>query len=324
MNYRKTKQENIKKTNIVMALYVVIFLIIGLLGETIWRASTLPYDMGLGSAMVLVFKQIMAGKVFPYFTVGMTGLSLAIILMTIKFGNKLMLSGSESILLNTKEVLSLEERQVLNIVEELKISSRLRFMPDVYIMEETYMNAFASGWREDNSMVAITRGLLNKLNRAETEAVLAHEMAHIKNADVRLTLVVGILTNVMLMAVDFLFYSMIGRGNSNNKAMQQARIVIIILEFTLPLLTIVLQLYISKKREFMADAGSVEFTGDKDAMISALIKISGDYDKNGSAYKEPKRENATRQYAEIFSPKQMFSTHPSLEERIKNLGGAMP
>ena len=318
MNYRKVKQANIKKTNIVMGLYVLIFLSIGLLGETIWRVALLPPDMNLIDGMSLILNEILEGKIIPYFTLIMVAASLGIIAMTIKFGNKLMLSGTTNIKLNDKENLTQDERQVLNIVEELKISSRLRFMPDVYIIEESYMNAFASGWKEDNSMLAITRGLLDKLNRAEVEAVMAHEIAHIKNADIRLTLVVGILTNVMLMAVDMLFYSVLGRGGDNSKAMQQARIVIFILRFILPLLTIVLHLYISRKREFMADAGSVEFTGDKDSMISALQKISGDYEAND--YKN-ERENNSRQYAEIFSPKKLFSTHPSLEERIASLGG---
>ena len=319
MNYRKIKKENIKKTNIVMGLYIIIFLTIGLLGETIWRMSLLPPDMNLINGMGLILNAITEGKIIPYFTLIMVAISVSIIFITIKFGNKLMLSGTTNIKLNNKENLTYDERQVLNIVEELKISSRLRFMPDVYIIEENYMNAFASGWKEDNSIVAITRGLLNKLNRAEIEAVMAHEMAHIKNADVRLTLVVGILTNVMLMAVDMLFYSVLGRGNSgDSKAMQQAKIVILVLRFVLPLLTIILHMYVSRKREFMADAGSVEFTGDKDSMISALQKISNDYKINDY---ENERENSSRQYAEIFSPKEIFSTHPSIEERIKSLSG---
>lgn len=318
MNYRKVKQENIKKTNIVMGIYILLFFTIGLLGETIWKASILPSDMNLIDAMILVFKNIISGEIFPIFTIIMTGIAVTIILVTIKFGNKILMSGSKNILLNKKENLSNEETQVLNIVEELKISSRLRFMPDVYIIEEDYMNAFASGWVEDNSMVAITRGLLNKLDRSEIEAVMAHEMAHIKNADIRLTLVVGILTNVMVLAVDLLFYSVIGRGNSDNKAMQQARMVIFILRFLLPVLTIGLQMYISRKREFMADAGSVEFTGNKDAMISALQKISGDYSANNY---DTERDNKTRRYAEIYSPAKLFSTHPSIEERINSLNG---
>jgi len=320
MNYRAVKKSNIKKTNVVMAIYIAIFFLLGLLGETIFRASTLPGDVNLPTAMNMVFQQIIHGQTFPLFTVIMTTLAFGIILVTIKMGNKLMLAGNQYVKLNEKENLTNEERMVLNIIEELKISSRLRFMPDVYIIEENYMNAFASGWKEDNSMVAITRGLLNKLNRGEVEAVLAHEIAHVKNADVRLTLVVGVLTNIMLLAVDILFYSVIGKNDSDNKTMQQAKLVIYVLRFVLPLLTIVLQLYISRKREFMADAGSVEFTGNRDAMISALKKISGDYEKNNY---DMENENGTRQFAAIFSPKTLFSTHPSIEERIQSLEGTL-
>jgi len=319
MNYRKVKKENIRKTNIVIAIYILIFFSLGLLGETIWRAALIPYDMNLLQAMSMVFQQIIHGQVFPWFTFFMVLFSVSMIFITIKFGNKIMLSGSKYVKLNDKKNLSLEERKVLDIVEELKISSRLRFMPDVYIIEEDYMNAFASGWTEKNSMVAITRGLLNKLTREEVEAVMAHEMAHIKNADVRLTLVVGILTNVMLFATDMLFYSVIGNSRGNDsKAMEQARLVIFILRFLLPLITIVLQLYVSRKREYMADAGSVEFTGNPDAMISALKKISGDYQKHNY---EQERDNKTRQYAEIFSPDELFSTHPSIQNRIANIQG---
>lgn len=303
-----------------MGIYILIFLAIGLLGETIWRASSFAQNMGLLEAMQIVLSQILSGKIFPMFTLIMVGVSLLMILVTIKFGNKLMLAGNEYTKITAKENLTPQENQLLNIIEELKISSRLRFMPEVYIMETDTMNAFASGWKEENSLVAITRGLLEKLSRHEIEAVMAHEMAHIKNADVRLTLVVGILTNIMLMAVDMLFYTVLGRRGSDNKVMQQARIVIFILRFLLPLLTVVLQMYISRKREFMADAGSVEFTGDKDSMISALMKISGDYESNTKAYEQDLEENGARKYAYFFGAEKLFSTHPSIEERIKNLG----
>ena len=320
MNYRKVKKENIKKTYLVMGLYISIFLVLGLLGETILTTMSLPSDAGLISAMIYTFQNIFSGNHFPVFTLGMVAVSVGMIFVTIKFGNKIMMRGSENIKLNDKEELSHDERQVLNIVEELKISSRVRFMPDVYIIEADYMNAFASGWKEENSMVAITRGLLNKLNRAEVEAVLAHEMAHIKNADIRLTLIVGVLTNVMLFAVDILFYSTLGRRSGENKAANQAQVVILILRFVLPLLTLVLQMYLSRKRELMADAGSVEFTGNKDAMVSALKKISGDYDERKEAGFDD-NDNPTRQFAQIFSPAEMFSTHPTIEERIDNLEG---
>ncbi|OPX27825.1 MAG: zinc metalloprotease HtpX [Campylobacteraceae bacterium 4484_166] len=318
MNYRKIKKENYRKTNIVMFIYIVLFLLIGLLGETIYISLTIPPEYNLIDAMVFTYKAILSGVHVPIFTISMSVISLVVIFITIKFGNKIMLSGNQYIKLNDKEHMSKVERMVLNTVEELKISSRLRFMPDVYIIDEPYMNAFASGWSEGNSMVAITKGLLDKLTRAEVEAVMAHEMGHIKNADVRLTLIVGVLTNVMVYAVDWIYYTMIGRG-SNNKAMQQAKIVIFVLKIFLPILTIVLQLYISRKREFLADAASVEFTGNQDAMVSALQKISSDYKEND--YDLDETENQTRKFANFFDAGSWFSTHPKVEHRIKNLMG---
>jgi heat shock protein HtpX len=317
MNYRKIQQQNFRKTNMVIAFYIVLFLLIGLLGETIKISLQIDPRYSLVDAMKFTFLLILDGQIFPTFTVVMVVIAIGIVIFTVKFGNKMLMSGNQNKFLNDKENLSHDEQMVLNIVQELKISSRVRFMPDVYIIEEPYMNAFASGWREDNSLVAITRGLLDKLNRSEVEAVLAHEMAHIKNADVRLTLVVGILTNVMVYAVDWIYYTTLGRGDRQSKAMQQAKFVILILKFLLPVLTFALQMYISRKREFLADAGSVEFTGDKDAMISALKKISGDYEQND--YDLDKTENQTRKFANFFDYSSIFSTHPPIKERIDNL-----
>jgi len=90
MNYRSVKKENIRKTNIVMAIYVFLFFTLGLLGETIWVASTLPFDMDLLSAMSYVFNGILSGDIFPLFTIIMTAISLTLIFATIKFGNKIM------------------------------------------------------------------------------------------------------------------------------------------------------------------------------------------------------------------------------------------
>ncbi|MBT5492441.1 zinc metalloprotease HtpX [bacterium] len=322
MNYREIKKSNEFKTKIVLTFYLAMFLFIGLLGEVVFL--TLSYNTSLIEALEYTVKAILTGELIPWVIITMSSISLLIVFITIKFGNKILLSGNEYIKLNDKENLSSEEQQILNIVEELKISSRVRFMPEVYIIEADYMNAFASGWNESNSMVAITRGLLDKLTRAEVAAVLAHEMAHVKNADVKLTLVTGILTNIMVYAVDFLFYFF---RTSNSKAAQQAKLVLFILKIFLPILTIVLQLYISRKREFMADAGSVEFTGDKDSMISALKKISGDYEDNKEDYEEHSHNNNTRQYAYFFGMNSgffsnLFSTHPTIENRISSLEGS--
>ena len=320
MNYRKAQAANHKKTNIVMAIYIAIFFTIGLIGETVSVYSKMPYnEANLLTAMTNTFELIFTGQHVPLFIIITTSIALIIIFATIKWGNRIMLSGAKYTLLEEKETLTHEEQQLVNIVDELVISSRLRFKPKLYIIEEDYMNAFASGWTEENSMVAITRGLMNKLNRSEIEAVMAHEMAHVKNADVRLTLMVGVLTNVMVYAVEYLFYKAIGRGGSDNKAVQQAKIVIIILRFLLPLITLVLQMYISRTREYLADAGSVEFTGNKDAMISALQKISNSYKNNDYEVDDEEIENKARRYAYFFDPSTIFSTHPSVEKRIEAL-----
>lgn len=328
MNYRKVQAENRRKTGMVMAFYVAMFFAIGLLGETIIVFATLfgnssfhGRDANLLMAMSETFDLIASGGHVPYFTMAMTAVSLVMIFITIKFGNRIMLAGSRSYLLSDRDDLGYDEQQLMNIVEELSISSRLRFVPKVYIIEESYMNAFASGWTEEHSMVAITRGLLDRLDRSEIAAVMAHEMAHIKNADVRLTLVVGVLTNAMAFAVDILYYGVVGRGRSDSKALQQARLVVMALKFVLPVLTFFLQMYISRTREYLADAGSVEFTGDREAMISALVKISDDYAHRDSYVDEDEVENRTRRYACIFDPSEFFSTHPSVEKRIASLSG---
>jgi heat shock protein HtpX len=319
LNYRSIKQSNDKKTNIVLAIYASIFLFIGLLGDillTFLNPGFFKPDSNLIDAFQIISSKILHGEYIPIFTLSMIAISFVIIFITMKWGNKILLSGNENILLNGKDNLTRSETQVLNIVEELRISSRIRFMPKVYIIEADYMNAFASGWDEENSLVAITRGLLDKLSRGEIAAVLAHEIAHIKNKDVKLTLVVGILTNLMVYAIDFIFYSILSKSNSDNKLIGQIKTVTFILKILLPILTIFLQLYVSRKREFMADAGSVEFTGDSDSMISALKKISSDYDT--SDY-DLSSENSTRNYANFFNPSSLFSTHPSIEKRIENL-----
>jgi len=315
MNYRRVQEENHKKTRNVMILYIVIFLCIGLLADTIFNVELLTNNpnMGLLTAMGITFNEIISLQRIPMISLIMGGISLLIIWIAIKFGNKLVLAGNEYVRIDNKENKDQEEEQLINIVEELVISSRLRYKPEVYIIEADYMNAFASGWKEENSLVAITRGLMNKLTRSEIEAVMAHEMAHIKNADVRLTLVVGILTNVMLFVVDRLFYSTMGRGG-NSKAAQQARIVILVLQIILPILTIVLQMYLSRTREYLADSGATEFTGNPEALATALEKISGDYD-----YNKYEDDNKTRNAAYIFSPTKLFSTHPPIEERIAAL-----
>ena len=311
MNYREAHQSNDKKTNFVMAIYLLIFTFIGLLGDSLYYLSDYP-DTNLSDILyyIITFQSI------PVVTPIFFGIAAVIIWVAISFGSKIMLSGNEYKNLDESDELTLDEQQIVNIVEELLISARIRFRPKIYILEADYMNAFASGWTEDNSMVCITRGLMNALNREEIEAVMAHELAHIRNHDIKLTLMVGILTNVMVYAVDVMFY-FFGR-DSRSKAAGQIKIILFLLKIILPVITIILQLYISRKREYMADAGAVEFTGNPEAMANALEKISG---HSGAEESDDERDNQTRKFAYINGSDGFFSTHPSIENRIKALRG---
>lgn len=204
-------------------------------------------------------------------------------------------------------------------------------MPRVFLIEADYMNAFASGYSEKSAMVAITRGLMDKLDRAEMQAVMAHELSHIRHHDIKLTMTVAVLSNILLIVIDILFYSAFF-GRDNRKQDNRLLTVIIILRYVLPLITVILALFLSRTREYMADAGSVELMRDNEPMARALLKISADHEQNSETYAKaygdtPHEE--VRQASYLFDPSaldpvkslsSMFSTHPAIEKRLAAIG----
>ncbi len=210
-------------------------------------------------------------------------------------------------------------------------------MPRVYIIDADYMNAFASGYSEKSAMVAITRGLMQKLNRSEIQAVMAHELSHIRHLDIKLTLMASVLANLMVMILDMLFYNAIfssRRGSENNRSRNNLLLIIMIFRYLLPIINVVLLLYLSRTREYMADAGSVQLMRDNQPLASALLKIAGDHQAHQSQYQQAYNSNThekCRREAYIFDPVQagitetaaftsLFSTHPTLKERLSALG----
>ena len=145
---------------------------------------------------------------------------------------------------------------------------------------------------------------------------MAHELSHIRHGDIRLTLVVGVLSNIMLLVVNYGVYMFL--GNSREKGANAARSILLILQFVLPLLTIVLQMFLSRSREYMADSGAAYLMGDSTPMIRALQKISGSYAQSDFSDIDT---NPTRSALYIVGFKEIFSTHPSIENRIKALLG---
>lgn len=208
-----------------------------------------------------------------------------------------------------------QEPGIYNIVENLCISRGLS-VPKIGIIETPAMNAFALGWKSSDSRIVFTRGLLQKLNKSEIESVAAHELTHIINKDSLLMLIAVVYIGAIAMLWEFLLRIVSGKRSGNDvKKWTLLLIVAFVLLALGYLLYPLIRLAISRKREFLADAGAVELTKDNQAMISALRKISQDsvvtLENNGMAamFIANPLEKVTS----------LFQTHPSIEERISAL-----
>ena len=224
-----------------------------------------------------------------------------------------------------REVKHDENPELYHILENLCITAGLP-MPKLYIMDEMAPNAFATGRNPEHAAVAVTRGLLGKLNRSELEGVLAHELSHIGNYDMLLSAVVVVLVGFIALASDwFLRWSFWGRKSSNDDRGQLGAIMMlagIVLAILSPLVATLIQLAISRKREFLADASGALLTRYPDGLASALQKIAADQTPLRAATSATAHLyisnpfSAGRRSQKISS---LFMTHPPIKERIKAL-----
>ncbi|MBD5165054.1 MAG: zinc metalloprotease HtpX [Helicobacter sp.] len=301
--FDKIIKENQFKTKCVIAIYLLIFILIGLLADIVRLDAS---SLGNGFYQLLTFKS------FPIITFALSTIAVLIILFAIRNFKRILLSGNEykEIIYGKEE--NAQERELSKILDELVKVANLSFRPKLFLMEAPFMNAFASGWEEQNSLIAVTTTLVRNLSREELKAVVAHELSHIRHGDIRLTLMVGILSNIMLLVVNYGVQHLPAR----QKGAQTARTILMILQFVLPLLTLVLQMFLSRSREYMADSGAAYLMNDNAPMIRALQKISGNYAQSDFSQADT---NPTRSALYIFNPKELFSTHPSIENRIQAL-----
>ena len=218
--------------------------------------------------------------------------------------------------------------QLFNIVEEMKIASGMEYMPEVYIINEEAPNAFAAGRSPKHAVVAVTAGLLARLNRDELQGVIAHEMAHIYNRDIRFMTLAGVmLGSIVLISQIFLrgmLYTGGGaryRSSNSNSGQGQAIIMIValVLAILVPIFATMFYYSISRKREYLADATGVRFSRYPEGLASALEKISGTKIEMQSS----NDVTAPMYIALPFSKKKkaagLYSTHPPIEERIRIL-----
>lgn len=215
-------------------------------------------------------------------------------------------------------------RQLYNIVEELSIAAGIP-MPEVYIVNDPAPNAFATGSRPEHSAVAVTTGLLTLMNRDELSGVIAHELSHIKNYDIRVSSLAAVFAGFTVIISDVIFRSLIwgsfrSSGSRDSGSVQIIFVVVaIVLAIISPIIAKMIQFAISRNREFLADSSAVQITRNPLGLISALSKL--DSDKHSI-------KNVTRATAHMYIEdplkqksflSNMFSTHPPIEVRIKKL-----
>lgn len=209
-------------------------------------------------------------------------------------------------------------KYINDILDGLIVSAGMEHKPKVYVIESNQINAFATGRDPQNSIICLTTGIIERLTRQELETVIAHELTHIINYDIRLSAVVSAMGGMIILLSNIILNSRISKKyEENEKGQLLIGIISILIAIITPILVNLLELTISRKREYLADAGSVAITRNPNALISALIKISED--------EEVLEENVDT-VAQMFieepriekrGKSSWFSTHPTIEERIK-------
>ena len=225
-----------------------------------------------------------------------------------------------------------EDQKLVNILDALMVTSSLPCKPRLYVVEDAQPNAFATGRNPQNAVICVTTGLLEKLDYYELEGVIAHEMSHIKNYDIRLNCIVSVMVGFIVMLSDtvsrLLFWSSFDNDRDNdNKANGFLMIIGLVCLILSPIFGSLMQLALSRKREFLADSTAVEFTRNPDGLISALQKLENDPNQLETANSatanmyiiSPFKKNTAEGKRKSSS---LWSTHPSTEDRtgaLRNL-----
>ena len=219
-----------------------------------------------------------------------------------------------------------EDKKIINILDGLMISSGLPSRPRLYVVEDAQPNAFATGRNPKHAIICVTTGLLDKLEYYELEGVIAHEMAHIKNYDILLSAVVTVMVGFIFMLSDMFtrgFFYRSGRSKDNdsegNGVLMIVGLVLLILS---PILGKLMQMAVSRRREFLADSTAIEFTRNPDSLISALRKLDDDPNELQFANKATENMYIVNPFKKKANEKKkasLFSTHPSIDDRIEAL-----
>jgi len=287
-----------------------------------------------GMGALLLGMGYLIGEVF--FDSGIAGIILASIIWLIM--NLVAFFKGDNVFLSMSKAKKLERSdhpRLFNIVEEMKIASGLPKMPDIYIIDDPAPNAFATGRDPNKAAIAVTSGLLQRLNRDELQGVIAHEIGHIKNRDVLLMVISGIMMGAIVLLADLaLLYLIFGgarggrRGPSGGGGQGQMIILLVGIVFIIlaPIFARLIYFAMSRRREYLADASSALYTRYPEGLASALEKISSSTKVLSSA----KRATAPMYiinplHKPGFKASDLNSTHPPTSERIRilrSMGGS--
>jgi len=282
----------------------------------------------IGMGVLLILLGYFLGAAFDS---AIAGLVIAILVWAILSligyfqGDSILLSMSRA-----KKIGRDDHPRLYNVVEEMKIASGLEKMPDIYIIDDPSLNAFATGRDPNRAAVAITSGLLQKLNRDELQGVIAHEISHIKNRDVLLMAMCGILLGTIVILAWYgsrimIFGSMTGsRRSSSSGGGGQAQIIILVVSLVFmilaPIMAQLIYFAISRKREYLADASAALYTRYPEGLASALEKLGASTGQLKSANKATAPMYIVNPFRKKgLKASDLSSTHPPLSERIRIL-----
>lgn len=279
--------------------------------------------------IIILFVLFITTTLFIYGKASGYGLSFAGIGLVISgiitfasyyYSDKMILAMSKA-----REIQKKDNPELFRIVENLCIGTGIS-MPRIYIINDSAVNAFATGRDPKHSIVCVTTGIIQKLNKTELEGVIAHELSHIQNYDIRLMSIVVILVGLVALLADFfmrsLWYGGQRRDRESNNIQSIFLFIGIILAILSPIIASLIQLAVSRKREFLADASGALLTRYPEGLASALEKIAKDKEplevaNNATSHLYISNPFKSKMYGHWFS--NLFNTHPPIEERIRIL-----
>lgn len=294
--------ENIRKNKIESGIIIAIFIIV---------------------ITLIVYYICHALRLGPYSIVIALIFSIASAWGSYYYSDKIVLS-----LNNARPATKEEDLKIVNILDALMVSSGLTSKPRLYVVDDSQPNAFATGRNPENAVICVTTGLLDKLDYYELEGVIAHELSHIRNYDIRLSCIVSVMVGFIVMLSDMfarmLFWGGARDRDSDSKGNGILMLIGLIFLILSPIFGSLMQLALSRKREFLADSTAVEITRNPDGLISALEKLENDPNQLKTANSatanmyivNPFRKNTREGKKKTTS---IWSTHPSTADRIEAL-----